>query len=373
MTVTLHVDALRWRDQLARAVGDRRVALRWPDGGDVIGVIKGNGYGFGQRALAREAARGGLTSIAVGTVHEVAEVLPDFAGDIVVLQPYEPRDTLSAAAWAAVDESPDAARVVRTIASHDAAISIAGMSARFVIEMLTSVRRFGVQAGELPGMLTALGSTAALEGVALHLPLTEPAGSDAVSEVVQNTAHWLTALDDAGFPANHPAHLIMVSHLDLEQLRRLRLALPGVAIYPRVGTALWLGDASTLRVTGTVLAVHEPSDKGVGYRQRRGPKGARLVVVSGGTSHGVALAAPSANANLRQRAIAASTGIMDAAGKTTSPFTIAGEQRLFAEPPHMHVSLVWLPGNVTAPNVGDEVDLRVRNTTATFDRVVGLD
>jgi hypothetical protein len=372
MTVTLHVDAVRWRDQLARAVGDRRAVLGFPNGGDVIGVVKGNGYGFGQRAMAREAARAGLSTIAVGTVHEVAEVLPEFAGNILVLQPYDPRELLAAEAWAAVTQSQDAVRVIRTISSHEAAAAVAGSGARVVVEMLSSVRRFGVQPDELPGILQILGSGAVIEGMALHLPLTEPDGGTAVSEVVSTTALWLTALEDAGFPPTHPAHRLMVSHLDVEQLRQLRLALPSVPIYPRVGTALWLGDPSTLRVTGTVLAVHDPSDKGVGYRQRRGPRGARLVVVSGGTSHGVALAAPSANANLRQRAIAASTGILDAAGKTTSPFTIAGEQRQFAEPPHMHVSLVWLPANVAAPSVGDEVEIRVRNTTAIFDRVVGL-
>ena len=144
-------------------------------------------------------------------------------------------------------------------------------------------------------------------------------------------------------------------------------------MWPRVGTELWLGDPTSLRTTGTVLAVHEPSDTAIGYRQRKGPRGARLIVVSGGTSHGIALAAPSANVTVRQRAIAATSGVLDAAGRTTSPFTISGAQRLFAEPPHMHVSLVWLPGDVEPPAVGDEVDVRVRNTTARFDRVVGLD
>lgn len=373
MTVTLHVDAVRWRDNLARAIGDRRVALDWPDSGDVIGVIKGNGYGFGQALLAQEAARAGLTTVAVGTVFEAAEVLEHFSGDVLVLEPYEPRDDAASKQWLALEKTEHAPRLIRTIASHVAAGAITVMKARVVVELLTSVRRFGIKADEIPSVLGLLKDGAQLEGVALHLPLTAPSSGDAVLEVVERASQWLTELDTAGFPIDHPAHRVMVSHLDLDQLRRLHAGLPDVPIAPRVGTALWLGDSSSFHVTGTVLAVHDPSDDGVGYRQRRGPKGARLVVVSGGTSHGVALAAPSANANLRQRAIAASTGMLDAVGRSTSPFTIAGEQRLFAEPPHMHVSLVWLPSGVTAPNVGEEVPIRVRNTTAHFDRVVGLD
>lgn len=373
MTVTLHVDAVRWRDNLARAIGDRRTSLGWPGTGDVIGVIKGNGYGFGQALLAREAQRAGLTTVAVGTVFEAAEVLEHFSGDVLVLEPYEPRDDAASRQWLQLDKSPHSARLIRTIASHVAAGAITVPKSRVVVELLTSVRRFGIAADEIPGVLGLLKDTAHIEGVALHLPLATPTSGDAVLEVVERASTWLTELDTAGFALDHPAHRVMVSHLDLEQLRRLRAGLPEVPIAPRVGTALWLGDADALRVTGTVLAVHDPTDEGVGYRQRKGAKGARLIVVSGGTSHGVALAAPSSNASLRQRAIAASSGVLDAVGRTTSPFTIAGEQRLFAEPPHMHVSLVWLPAGVTAPNVGDEVDIRVRNTTAHFDRVLGLD
>jgi hypothetical protein len=358
---------------LARSVGARRVALDGAAAGDVIGVIKGNGYGFGQELLAREATRAGLHTIAVGTVFEAAAVLPHFPGDVLVLEPYEPRDDAASKQWLVLEETEHAPRLIRTIASHVAAGAITVMKARVVVELLTSVRRFGIRADEIASVLGLLKDSAQLEGVALHLPLASPTSGDAVLEVVERASQWMVELDDANFPLDHPAHRVMVSHLDLDQLRRLHAGLPDVPIAPRVGTALWLGDSAALRVTGTVLAVHDPSDEGAGYRQRRGPKGSRLVVVSGGTSHGVALAAPSANVNLRQRAIAASTGMLDAVGRTTSPFTIGGEQRMFAEPPHMHVSLVWLPPNVTAPNVGDEVDIRVRNTTAHFDRVVGLD
>jgi len=373
VTFTLNVDAVSWRDNLNRAIGDRRVAVGWPEGGDVIAVVKGNGYGFTPEVLAREAARAGATSVAIGTIFEVARVLADFAGDVFVLEPFDPRDEGTRAAWSAVAASPDAGRVIRTIASLDGASAVAHTDGRIVVEMLTSVRRFGLTVSEFPSLLRTLEGGPQIEGLAVHLPMTTPSDGDAVSEVVQAAALWHTALVDAGRDLDDSALRILVSHVEIPELRALRAALPDISIHPRVGTALWLGAPESLRVTGTVLAVHDPTERGVGYRQRRGPRGARLVVISGGTSHGVALAAPSSNVTLRQRAIAASTGLLDAAGRTTSPFTVAGELRMFAEPPHMHVSLVWLPSDVPAPQVGDEVEVRVRNTTATFDRVVGLD
>ena len=51
-----------------------------------------------------------------------------------------------------------------------------------------------------------------------------------------------------------------------------------------------------------------------------------------------------------------------------SPFTVDGKQRLFAEPPHMQASMLFLPRGAQVPAVGDELDVRVRYTATTFDR-----
>ncbi len=125
---------------------------------------------------------------------------------------------------------------------------------------------------------------------------------------------------------------------------------------------------------GTVLAVHElqRGDRS-GYRQRRSARDGALVVVSGGTAHGVALQAPTPAASVRQRVVAAGTGVLEAGGRSLSPFSVGGRQRWFAEPPHMQVSLVRLPAGVPVPAVGDLLPCAVRLTTATFDRVLGLD
>ena len=62
-------------------------------------------------------------------------------------------------------------------------------------------------------------------------------------------------------------------------------------------------------------------------------------------------------------------GGLDAVGFVRSPFSIDGKQRLFAEPPHMQASMLFLPAGARVPEVGDEIDVRVRYTATTFDRV----
>ena len=53
-----------------------------------------------------------------------------------------------------------------------------------------------------------------------------------------------------------------------------------------------------------------------------------------------------------------------------SPFFVDGTQRVFAEPPHMQASMLFLPAGAPVPPVGDEIEARVRFTTTTFDRIV---
>jgi hypothetical protein len=73
---------------------------------------------------------------------------------------------------------------------------------------------------------------------------------------------------------------------------------------------------------------------------------------------------------LRARAATLARGGLDAAGFVKSPFTVDGKQRLFAEPPHMQASLLFLPEGPKVPEVGDTVDVRVRYTATTFDEIV---
>jgi len=221
-----------------------------------------------------------------------------------------------------------------------------------------------------------------VEGLAVHMPIAQPAddvpppgvrdGSAKAREVVRWAGLWQT--ETAVWPGhNAPVNTIWVSHLDDDELAVVRSSLGEAVLRLRTGTRLWLGDRAALRAVGTVLAVHPlVSGTHVGYRQRSGPKGGTLVVVSGGTAHGIGLSGPSPAASLRQRVTTAGIGALDAAGRALSPFTWQGKQRWFAEPPHQHVSMIWLPQECVVPEVGDQLTADVRFTTSHFDAIEGL-
>ena len=99
-----------------------------------------------------------------------------------------------------------------------------------------------------------------------------------------------------------------------------------------------------------MLDVH-PVERGdvFGYRGRSAPKQGHILVVSGGTAHGIGLEAPTGGATIRDRAARVAKGGLDAAGFVRSPFTVSGKQRLFAEPPHMQASMLFLPSRRSRP------------------------
>jgi hypothetical protein len=203
----------------------------------------------------------------------------------------------------------------------------------------------------------------------VHLPLGAGDGNLAEAEALLDdvVAAGLARPDDRG-PAT-----VWVSHLGADALGSLRSRYPDLRFRHRVGTALWLGERGALRVTARVLDVH-PVARGdvIGYRGRSVTRSGTLVVVSGGTAHGIGLEAPTGDTALRSRAGSLARGGMDAVGRVRSPFTVAGKPRYFAEPPHMQASMLLLPSGVEAPAVGDEVEVRVRFTATAFD-VVEID
>lgn len=351
MTLTLTVDGDRWRRHL-RAVADANPGL--------VPVAKGNGYGFGLARLARKAQWLGVDTIAVGTYEELPEVASRFDGDLLVLTPWRP--------FVPSDLDPALAkRVVHTVGRVE---DVAGLldrqpDARFVLERLTSMNRHGFSARDLRVAGDLIRERGVLDhahvrGVALHLPLAQ--GSH-LSEV-----HRL--LNDV-VAADLDTTTVWVSHLTRDELAALRTAYADFTIRPRIGTDLWLGDRGALHVTSTVLDVH-PVERGdlFGYRSRTAPKNGHLLVVSGGTAHGIGLEAPTGESSIKARAATLARGGLDAVGFVRSPFSIDGKHRLFAEPPHMQASMLFVPHGARVPAVGDEIDVRVRYTATSFDRVV---
>jgi hypothetical protein len=351
MPLTLRVDGARWRTHL-RAVAEQ---YREAAGAGLVPVVKGNGYGFGPASLARRAqwlgADAGVDTVAAGTYDEVPGLLSRFDGDVLVMSPWRQF-------WPQTSHDP---RVVHTVSqvSDLAELSEQRPGTRVVVEALTSMTRHGMDRAELAAAADVLRSgRLRLEGLALHLPLSGDHTSEAEA--------WVAALGASRLATT----TVWVSHLDPVQLRRLRRTRPDVVVRPRVGTGLWLGDRAALAASATVLDRHavRRGDR-VGYRQRQVPRAGHLLVVAGGTSHGIGLDSPSSGATWRQRAGALARGGLDAAGVSLSPFTVDARRRWFLEPPHMQVSLLLLPEGCAVPAVGDEVDVAVRFTTTTFDAV----
>jgi hypothetical protein len=341
MALTLYVDTARWRAH------QKTMVDRFPG---IVPVCKGNGYGFGQQRLADEAARMGADILAVGTTYEAARIKDWFGGDLLVLTPYRGGE----------EPVPLPDRAIRSVASIEGVRGTVGV--RVVIEVMSTMRRHGITEDDLAKLRGTIDDVR-LEGFAIHLPLARTDGSDAVGEVFG----WMERLRAARLPLNS----IFASHVKANELAQLQQQFPQTRFRPRIGTRLWLGDHEATEYRGTVLDVtHVTKGDRFGYWQQRATGDGHLVVVGGGTSHGVGLEAPKAVHGVMPRAKGVARAGLATVNRNLSPFVWAGKQRWFAEPPHMQVSILFLPGDVAPPTVGDELVAQLRHTTTQVDRLV---
>ncbi|WP_165984627.1 alanine racemase [Streptomyces sp. YIM 98790] len=341
MALTLYVNTERWRAH------QRSMCANFPD---LVPVCKGNGYGFGHERLAEEVAMLGCDLLAVGTTYEAMRMKDMFSGDLLVLTPYRREE----------EPVPLPSRVVRSASTVDGVYGLPG--SRVVVEVMSSMKRHGVRPGEL-GKLRAALEDVRLEGFAIHLPLDRTDGTDSVEEVIG----WMDQLRAARLPLD----TMFVSHLTANELARLRQQFPQTRFRARIGTRLWLGDHDSMEYRGSVLDVNEVvKGERFGYRQTKSPGDGWLAVVSGGTSHGVGLEAPKALHGLTPRAKGVARAGLATVNRNLSPFVWDGKQRWFAEPPHMQVSIVFIPAEARAPKPGDEMKAILRHTTTQFDRLV---
>jgi alanine racemase len=347
MALTLYVDGERWRVHL--------LAVRELYPG-IVPVAKGNGYGLGIPRLAERASWLGAALLAVGMYDEVRVARESFGGPIMVLSPWRP-----------FEEAVYGDDVIHTLGRLDDLRALCdrrdrSTRPRVVLERMTSMRRHGLSARELRAAAVATDSAGGVtvEGVAFHLPISQGSHLAEVDRLMVDVV-----------AADLATRRVFISHLTDAELATLSARYPDYEFRPRVGTQLWLGDRGALQVRATVLDVH-PVERGdvFGYRGRTAPKAGHILVVSGGTAHGIGLEAPTAGVSLKDRAARVAKGGLDAAGFVRSPYVVDGKQRLFAEPPHMQASMLFLPGGAPVPAVGDEVDVRVRFTATTFDRTV---
>jgi alanine racemase len=339
MSLVMKVDGDRWREHL------RAVAASSPG---LIPVAKGNGYGFGVGRLARRAEWLGAKTLAVGTYDELDEATSRFPGDIVVLTPWRPYLPTAVAAL----ENP---RVIHTVGRM---VDLEALRKhRVVLEVATSMRRHGFEPTEVPAALKA--AVGRVEALSIHLPLPG----------AENAAEFAQLIEIVGPTARaHGVTEIWVSHLSAAQINAA--STDGFTVRARIGTELWLGDSGAITVEASVLDQH-PTKRGdaYGYRRRTARASGHILIVSGGTAHGIGLEAPAGSLSPRDRAATIARGGLDALGRVRSPFFIDGHQARFAEPPHMQSSMLFIPDGAPLVAPGDVVRARVRHTATLFDSV----
>ena len=306
MTIRLTVRRALWRAHVAQVVAAVAAA-----GGGLVPVVKGNGYGFGRRWLAEQAAEFSGT-VAVGTVHEL-DGLPDTVTPAVLTPTLERPD-----AWSPPGATGPAP--ILTVGNERHVEVLADWGGRVVVKLSSPMRRFGGDA-DLVGTARAAGLD--VVGVGIHPPL---AGT---------TADHLAAIESR-LGGIDPGLDVWVSHLDptayatLPTTHRYRL---------RLGTLLWHGDKSPLHLDADVLDVRAVrAGDTAGYRLAPVPGDGHLVMIGAGTANGVTM--------------------IDEGDRSLSPFHFRRTRLALHEPPHMHTSMAFVPSGDPVPEIGDRVDVQ---------------
>lgn len=313
MTLRLRVARAEWEAHVDR------VAAAF---GDVLPVVKGNGYGIGFGELATRAASLADT-IAVGTVYEARRVPADVSVHVLTPSLGDGLDRLR----------PDTRLTVGSV-DHVAALVAHHWRGEVIVKLRSSMQRYGVRPDELPAILDAISAAGCrLAGWSVHPPL-----EDTTADRVAETSRWLDALDD-GLP-------LYVSHLSPDEVGAIRQRFAPRRIVARSGTRLWLGDKSAFALEARVLDAHVADRPTAGYRSQPVTVGARLVMVGAGTAHGV-VEHPDGS----------------------SPFHFARRRLSLVEPPHMHTSMLVVAEGEPCPAIGDWVDVQRPLTRVLVDEV----
>ncbi len=301
MTLRLTVESDAWHEHVRNMVATF---------GDVLPVVKGNGYGFGRAELMLHA-KAISGDVAVGSVYELADV--SATQRPFVLTPV----------GVGVGKIARRDAVLAVASTHDLdVLKQLGVANPVVIKIESSMHRYGIAANEAAD-LRKRAEAAGHQVVAwsVHLPL---AGNDA------NHADEAIVVA-GGLATDLPMHL---SHIGAA-VQRVR-ASTAHHVVVRTGTNLWLGDKSMVALHADVIAIRATTFGTAGYRATKIPAGAttRLVMIGCGSSHGV--------------------GALD---DGSSPFHFARQRLEMLEPPHMHTTMLCVPGDLKLRE-GDWVDVQ---------------
>lgn len=314
MTLRLNVSSSAWHDQVAT------VAEAY---GEMIPVVKGNGYGFGLAGLMSHACALSST-IAVGSVFEAQAVPPTHTAVVLTPSGTDLPTSLSS-------------KTVLTVGArhHVDILTHAGWRGSVVVKLQSSMRRYGATNDELGPLVESLGHAGLTQvGWSVHPPV-DGASSDHIAEV----ATWLSRID--------PHHPMYVSHLDPAAVHQLRATFPRHRIVARVGTALWLGDKTQLQLHTDVLDVHSVhAGMTAGYRNVAITTDGALVLVGAGSAHG-----------------------LHPVGDQLSPFHFQRTRLQLLEPSHMHTSMLFVASDSTCPQIGDLVEVQQPLTRVAVDTI----
>jgi hypothetical protein len=258
-----------------------------------------------------------------------------FAGEIVVLSPDQVTGDLKDS------------KVIQTISNLEVLQSI-DANTNVIIEILTPLNRHGIEVSELNRALIIIKERGLnMRGFTLHLPIAK-----IDSKWISST---LNLLPDGSN--------VWISHL--HGADRVKKEFANLTFHERIGTSLWLGADSALEATATVLE-NRKIQSTAGYQQKhiRG----NVIVASGGTAHGIGLTAPQNDYSLIGRVKIVARALEAAFGRMRSPYRHNGKTLNFLESPHMQCSLLICSGS-NQPKPGDELKVRVRYTTTTFDQI----
>jgi len=303
VTLRLNVDSISWKRHF------REVANGF---GDLVPVVKGNGYGFGRTTLIQYAAT--LSKeIAVGTVFEARDV---------------PKNCVAIVLTPAGSELPESLpqTAVLTVGSLHHIENLKNNSWRgsVIVKLRSSMNRYGANKDELTDVLAALKNAGLTQvGWSIHPPLDgEP--SDHLTEI----RNWMLKIS-----SDMPW---FVSHIDASGIKQLRQEFVKNKIRARSGTALWLGNKSMTHLMADVLDIRSiGKGETAGYRNVKIKQDGAIAMIGVGTSHGVHLV-----------------------GAELSPFHFNQQRLELVEPSHMHTSMVFIPKGDKSPQVGDNIDVQ---------------
>ena len=152
MSLTLQVNNQSWSNSLKTVINSYENCI--------VPVIKGNGDGIGKSNLAKKSQDLGLTEIAIGTIFEAKEVINKDFSQIVVMDPIKDLDKNSFDELKRLNDKA----IVLTLSDINDATNL--KETPVIIEVLTSMKRFGLTANDLKTLINHQ-----ILGLSLHLPI----------------------------------------------------------------------------------------------------------------------------------------------------------------------------------------------------------